>query len=278
MIDWFDILSFMRYRSYNNGSNFIWLGLSLFLMFGGFRLFFALLPILTMIFLIGFAFNVFRVGRKIFNQSQINDYVKGTSTKKQHFVELMIRIICHIVKADGRIDQREIQAIVLFFQQRLRYGVRQLMWVQDLLQHSMRTTQRFETVCREIKSQFSSDEIHLLLELVFEVASADGVISKEELHLIQQMKTLLNISDTIFQSIQSQYMNASNKTTVADDYYSVLGLTQNATKEEIKKAYKDCCKKYHPDKVQHLGDEFKLFADEKIKQVNEAYNVLYKQV
>ena len=60
------------------------------------------------------------------------------------------------------------------------------------------------------------------------------------------------------------------------DFYEVLGVDRNASAEEIKKAYKDNCKKYHPDRVQHLGDEFKTFADEKIKQVNEAYEVLYK--
>ncbi|MGI6637097.1 MAG: molecular chaperone DnaJ [Minisyncoccales bacterium] len=50
------------------------------------------------------------------------------------------------------------------------------------------------------------------------------------------------------------------------DYYGILGVSKNATKEEIKKAYRKLAHKYHPDKKG--GDE------DKFKEVNEAYQVL----
>jgi molecular chaperone DnaJ len=50
-----------------------------------------------------------------------------------------------------------------------------------------------------------------------------------------------------------------------NDYYKTLGVARNATKEEIKKAYRDLAHKYHPDKG---GDEARF------KEVNEAYQVL----
>lgn len=265
----------MRYRSYNNNNNFFWLGLSMFFMFGGFRLFFALLPILAFLLLIGFAFSALKIGTNIFKFGRINDYVKQTSVEKRQFVELMIHVISHIVKADGQIDQREIQTIVLFFQQRFRYGVRQIMWVQDLLQYSLSQPQPFEQVCSEINQQFGLDEKQLLLEVVFEVSASDGVISKEEFVLIQKMVSIMGIDADTYERMKTKYSTSASSE--AEDYYSVLGITSNATKEEIKQAYKQCCKKYHPDKVQHLGDEFKSFADEKIKQVNEAYEILYKK-
>ncbi len=43
------------------------------------------------------------------------------------------------------------------------------------------------------------------------------------------------------------------------------------TKAEIKKAYRAMAKKYHPDKVASLGDEFKELAERKFKDINEAY-------
>jgi DnaJ-class molecular chaperone len=53
------------------------------------------------------------------------------------------------------------------------------------------------------------------------------------------------------------------------DYYKVLGVSQNATLDEIKKSYRRLANMYHPDK--NPGNKE---AEEKFKEINEAYEVL----
>ena len=62
-----------------------------------------------------------------------------------------------------------------------------------------------------------------------------------------------------------------------DQYYAVLGLEPGASFEEIKKAYRKLVVQYHPDKVSHLGDEFKKVAEEKMKDINVAYDYFSKR-
>ncbi len=58
------------------------------------------------------------------------------------------------------------------------------------------------------------------------------------------------------------------------DPYKVLGVSRNASEEEIKKAYRDLARKYHPDNYQNnpLAD----LAQEKMKEINEAYDAITK--
>lgn len=55
------------------------------------------------------------------------------------------------------------------------------------------------------------------------------------------------------------------------DYYDILGVSKDASSDEIKKAFRNLARRYHPDKVQGDGKEA---AEQKFKEINEAYEVL----
>ena len=58
------------------------------------------------------------------------------------------------------------------------------------------------------------------------------------------------------------------------DYYEVLGVSKNATADELKKAYRKKAIQYHPDRQQGKSEEEKKEAEEKFKEAAEAYDVL----
>lgn len=57
-------------------------------------------------------------------------------------------------------------------------------------------------------------------------------------------------------------------------YYEKLGLQDNASYDEVKKAYKKMAIKYHPDKQSNKSNEEKVDAEKKFKEIAEAYEIL----
>ena len=59
------------------------------------------------------------------------------------------------------------------------------------------------------------------------------------------------------------------------DPYTVLGVSSNASDQEIKKAYRELARKYHPDN--YVDNPLADLAEEKMKEINEAYEAIQKQ-
>ncbi len=59
-------------------------------------------------------------------------------------------------------------------------------------------------------------------------------------------------------------------------YYEILGVNKNASKDDIKKAYRDLVKQHHPDKFTNANDSEKEYHENKLKEINGAYEKLSK--
>lgn len=259
----------MRYRSYNNGGNFFWLGIMIFFIFGGFKTLFLVLPLLiSLIPLLLIGFFALSVFKKILRNSSIHKTVQGSSDQRLHYVELMVHLMVYAMKVDGHIDQRELQAIATFFQQRLGFSTRQLYWVNDLMQHALRRSYSLDQMLAKMNQEFKQSEKKLCVECLMMIIAADDSIAPQEMTLLNSVVASLGIDKQFYDQLKQRYMAS----TTSD--YDVLGVSSSATAVEIKKAYKELCKQYHPDKVQHLGEEFRTFAEGKIKEINKAYDNL----
>jgi len=63
-----------------------------------------------------------------------------------------------------------------------------------------------------------------------------------------------------------------------EQYYArVLGLSGKMTKGDLRKRYRDLASKYHPDRVNHLGDKLKETAEREMKEINEAFDYFKKK-
>ena len=70
------------------------------------------------------------------------------------------------------------------------------------------------------------------------------------------------------------YQRTGTYTSNRSRYYRILGLKDGASQEDIKKAYRQLAKEHHPDKFVNASDSEKKFHEDKMKEINEAYENL----
>lgn len=253
---------------YLTNTGCLWI-LLIFMLLGGGRLLPGLIvfffPILIIFLLLGF------IGSSILKNFAINHFERTKTDQQKLFVHLLTGVLVHIAKADGPLTASEVATIRLFFQKRLGYRGDRLLWIKELLKSWANSNRSIESLCEEINVHFTLDAKLVLIQLAHDVAEADGVFSQQEKKLIEKVVHLLGITDFFNKSMGSHIRQKSQ-----EEYFQVLGLNPGASQEEIKKAYRELVRQYHPDKVRHLGEEFQKTADEKIRDINEAYEKLTK--
>jgi len=84
----------------------------------------------------------------------------------------------------------------------------------------------------------------------------------------------MNINPYDFESIKSMFLAGGSSD--VKHWYTMLGITKNATDTEVKKAYRKMAVKYHPDKLQGVSEDIKKLSEEKFLKVIEAYEQIMK--
>lgn len=256
----------------------LWVGVGLLLLIatGGSRfltssiaLFFDILPLLVFGYMFYFVYNTSK-------HRQSRPTFKGNN---QNFVELLVYILVQIGKTDGQLTQTETRVIYGFFQTQMHYMEIDLKWIASLVEKGNDTPMSLEKLCQEFNTSFPYEAKLLLLDLIGQIISSDGRLSENEKQAAESVLSYLHIGEKEAYRFRQLYLSNSQYATQTNSqkhHYDVLGIREGASQAEIKKAYRDACKQHHPDKVHHLGPEFRRIAEEKMQAINKAYNALSK--
>lgn len=222
------------------------------------------------------------LGVSFWIQKKVATYEQSQSESHNRFVWLLVQILIHTAKIDGQITREEVQTIHRFFQYNLRYSQTQMLWVKELIKEATNSVQSLDALLQEFKSTFGYEPRIILLELVYQVLFTKTSVPENELKVAHYIAAYLGISDYDLRTIEAKYRykhqyGAAAGQDVAGKHYATLGLEKGASMEEIKKAYRKLSMQYHPDKVAHLGDEFRAIAEAKMKDINAAYDYFKRQ-
>jgi len=246
----------------------------------------ALLNLLGFIFYSGLAGILLLVGAfwafTYYVRRRVSTYEATQSESHNRFVILLVNILVKIAQADGHFTRPELNAILNFFQYQLRYNQDQMYWVKQLVKEARENTTDLRQLLEEFRTGFAYEPRLILLELIYQIIYTKQPPPQNELLLAREIAGLLQISVYDQRTIEAKYMyrqrqEAATSGQVEEQYYAVLGLEKGADFAEIKKAYRKLSMQYHPDKVGHLGEEFKKIAEEKMKEINVAYGYFEKK-
>jgi len=204
-----------------------------------------------------------------FIKRQIRQYEQSQTEAHNLFVHLLINILVKIAAMDGTISQEEINTINHFFRDQLHYSQSQMLWVREMIKSARQSTATLEELLQAFAGRFAYEPRLLLLELIYRVIYSKTPVGAQELRTAQAIADFLRIPVQDQRTIQSRYTRGMNE---EQKYYEILGIESGADFDTIKSAYRRLSVQYHPDKVGHLGEEFRKVAEEKMKEINVAYD------
>jgi DnaJ like chaperone protein len=184
-------------------------------------------------------------------------------------------MLAKLVKADGRVSKEEIDAVENFMVYDLNLNPESKRLATNIFHTAIDSPDNFNAFAGQFYSQFRSQYqmLDLMIDILLRVSVADGTLSANEEKLILSAVRIFNFNDEKYRKLKSKYVKESNR------YYAILGCDKNDSDEDIKKQYRKLVSDYHPDKIASKGlpEEFTKFANDKFREIQEAYEVIKKE-
>lgn len=191
-------------------------------------------------------------------------------TQSGDFEMSLLILSAVVIKADGKIDKRELSYVRNHFTQ--MYGATRANHAFKLFGGIIKNNNiSTRQVCLQVQQQMTHASRLQLLHYLFNIAKADGFVSEPEVKMIHKIAGYLNISNYDFESIKAMFYSGIKNA------YKVLEIHKSTTNTEVKRAYRRLVKKHHPDKLQHLGKEHMKGAEEKFRHIQKAYEDIKKE-
>lgn len=210
----------------------------------------------------------FAIGSAFGNNSNTEEYIGTTSQQRDFNVSLLV-LSAAVMKADGYVKKSELDYVKRFFL--TNFGQERAEKYILMLREILKQDIQIYDVSQQVGRFMDYSSKLQLLHYLFGIASADGMTHESEIDVISTISKYMGIASSDFQSIKAMFVQET------DSAYKILGIDANATDEEVKRAYREMAKKYHPDKVAYLGDDVRKAAEQKLQEVNEAYDKIRKQ-
>ena len=201
-----------------------------------------------------------------------NVFASKVDNKTAFEISLLI-LSSVVIKADGKVLKSELEYVKKFFTN--TFGTTKSNEYFRMFNNLNKQdySSKLRQVCLQLNSHINHSSRLEIIHFLFGVSAADNEIDPNEVEQIKRIATYMNINSYDFESIQSMFLSKGSN---SEQWYTILGISKDATDTEVKKAYRKMAVKYHPDKLIGVSDDIKKLAEEKFLVVKESYEQIMK--
>ena len=191
-----------------------------------------------------------------------------TALKQIGFTIGVIVLSAKMAKADGKVTEDEIRA----FKEKINIPDNEIKNVAKLWDQAKKTTDGFEIYAKQIADllEKNSSVLEELLKLLIIIALADGKITIPEIKYLKEVGNIFGFSEEDFERIYS------SKSGVSSDPYQILGVSRDASIDEIKQKWKQLAINHHPDRLisQGIPEDLIHKSTSRLKEINNAWDTI----
>ena len=191
-----------------------------------------------------------------------------TALKQIGFTIGVIVLSAKMAKADGKVTEDEIRA----FKEKINVPDSEIKNVAKLWDQAKKTTDGFQIYARQIANllEKNSSVLEELLKLLIIIALADGKITIPEIKYLKEVGNIFGFSEKDFERIYS------SKSGVSSDPYQILGVSRDASINEIKQKWKQLAINHHPDRLisQGIPEDLIHKSTSRLKEINNAWDTI----
>lgn len=203
------------------------------------------------------------------------------------FFESTFLLMGYIAKADGRVSEEEI-ALARQVMARLQCDGEHKALAIQLFNQGKEGDFDLDAQLSNFVNHcgFQMQLVHLFLEFQIQAAYTDNDNIEAKREVLHKIAARFGIPQTVFAQLEAQFFAGRNfhahqqsPKQAAKDAYGVLGVNEDATDAQVKRAYKKLMSEHHPDKLvaKGLPEEMVKLATEKSQEIQKAYDVICKR-